>query len=144
MNKKDLSERDICSKFIGPAVAQAGWDPMLQVREEVSFTNGRIIVRGKLVTRGKAKRADYILYYKSNIPIAIIEVKDNNHSVGDGIQQALGYAATLKIPFVFSSNGDGFLFTTVRETVQKKRPTSHWISFRRPRSCGRGTGHGRD
>jgi type I restriction enzyme R subunit len=110
MNKKDLSERDICSKFISPAVAQAGWDPMLQVREEVSFTNGRIIVRGKLVTRGKAKRADYILYYKPNIPIAIIEAKDNNHSVGDGIQQALGYAATLKIPFVFSSNGDGFLF----------------------------------
>ena len=110
MNKKDLSERDICSKFISPAVQQAGWDPMLQIREEVSFTNGRIIVRGKLVTRGKAKRADYILYYKPNIPIAIIEAKDNNHSVGDGIQQALGYASTLNIPFVFSSNGDGFLF----------------------------------
>ena len=110
MNKKDLSERDICSKFISPAVAHAGWDPMLQVREEVSFTNGRIIVRGKLVTRGKAKRADYILYYKPNIPIAIIEAKDNNHSVGDGIQQALGYATSLNIPFVFSSNGDGFLF----------------------------------
>ena len=110
MNKKDLSERDICSKFISPAVAQAGWDPMLQVREEVSFTNGRIIVRGKLVTRGKAKRADYILYCKPNIPIAIIEAKDNNHSVGDGIQQALGYATSLNIPFVFSSNGDGFLF----------------------------------
>jgi type I restriction enzyme R subunit len=110
MNKKDLSERDICSKFISPAVHQAGWDPMAQIREEVSFTNGRIIVRGKLVTRGKAKRADYILYYKPNIPIAIIEAKDNNHSVGDGIQQALGYAATLNIPFVFASNGDGFLF----------------------------------
>ena len=110
MNKKDLSERDICSKFISPAVARVGWDPMLQVREEVSFTNGRIIVRGKLVTRGKAKRADYILYYRPNIPIAIIEAKDNNHSVGDGMQQALGYASTLNIPFVFSSNGDGFLF----------------------------------
>jgi type I restriction enzyme R subunit len=110
MNKKDLSERDICSKFISPAVHQAGWDPMAQIREEVSFTNGRIIVRGKLVTRGKAKRADYILYYKPNIPIAIIEAKDNNHSVGDGIQQALGYATTLNIPFVFASNGDGFLF----------------------------------
>jgi type I restriction enzyme R subunit len=83
---------------------------MLQIREEFSFTKGRIIVRGKLVTRGKAKRADYILYYKPNIPIAIIEAKDNSHSVGDGIQQALGYAATLNIPFVFSSNGDGFLF----------------------------------
>jgi type I restriction enzyme, R subunit len=83
MNKKDLSERDICSKFIGPAVKRAGWDGMMQIREEVAFTKGRIIVRGKLVTRGKAKRADYILYYKPNIPIAIIEAKDNNHSVGD-------------------------------------------------------------
>jgi type I restriction enzyme R subunit len=110
MNKKDLSERDICSKFISPAVKRAGWDGMMQIREEVAFTKGRIIVRGKLVTRGKAKRADYILYYKPNIPIAIIEAKDNNHSVGDGMQQALDYAVTLNIPFVFSSNGDGFVF----------------------------------
>jgi type I restriction enzyme R subunit len=110
MNRKDLSERDVCSKFITPAILLAGWDPMSQIREEVSFTKGRIIVRGKLVSRGKAKRADYILYYKPNIPIAVIEAKDNNHSVGDGIQQALGYAATLEVPFVFSSNGDGFLF----------------------------------
>jgi type I restriction enzyme R subunit len=110
MNNKDLSERDICSKFISPAVQNAGWDPMMQIREEVSFTKGRIIVRGKLVSRGRAKRADFILYYKPNIPIAIIEAKDNSHSVGDGIQQALGYATTLNIPFVFSSNGDGFLF----------------------------------
>ena len=73
VNKKDLSERDICSKFISPAVKRAGWDGMMQIREEVAFTKGRIIVRGKLVTRGKAKRADYILYYKPNIPIAIIE-----------------------------------------------------------------------
>src|SRR5271155_1878309 len=110
MNKKDLSERDICSKFISPAVKRAGWDGMMQIREEVAFTKGRIIVRGKLVTRGKAKRADYILYYKPNIPIAIVEAKDNNHSVGDGMQQALDYATTLDIPFVFSSNGDGFVF----------------------------------
>jgi len=110
MNKKDLSERDICSKFIGPAVKRAGWDGMMQIREEVAFTKGRIIVRGKLVSRGKAKRADYILYFKPNIPIAIIEAKDNSHSVGDGMQQALDYAATLNIPFVFSSNGDGFVF----------------------------------
>jgi len=110
MNKKDLSERDICTKFISPAVKLAGWDEMTQVREEVGFTNGRILVRGKLVTRGKAKRADYILYYKPNIPLAIIEAKDNNHSVGDGMQQALDYATSLNIPFVFSSNGDGFVF----------------------------------
>src|SRR5271167_4670018 len=110
MDKKLLSERDICTKFITPAVKKAGWDEMSQIREEVSFTKGRIIVRGKLVTRGKAKRADYILYYKPNIPIALIEAKDNNHSIGDGMQQALDYAATLNIPFVFSSNGDGFVF----------------------------------
>jgi type I restriction enzyme, R subunit len=110
VDKKQLSERDICTKFITPAVQRAGWDVLSQIREEVSFTKGRIIVRGKLVTRGKAKRADYILHYKSNIPIALIEAKDNNHCVGDGIQQALEYANALNIPYVFSSNGDGFVF----------------------------------
>ncbi|WP_372703097.1 EcoAI/FtnUII family type I restriction enzme subunit R [Bradyrhizobium sp. Bra64] len=110
MDKRILSERDICTKFITPALRQAGWDEMLQIREEVSFTKGRIIVRGKLVTRGKAKRADYILYFKPNIPLALIEAKDNSHSVGDGIQQGLDYAESLDIPFVFSSNGDGFVF----------------------------------
>jgi type I restriction enzyme R subunit len=110
MNKKSLSERDICSKFITPAVQKSGWDVLSQIREEVFFTKGRIIVRGKLVSRGKAKFADYILYYKPNIPIALIEAKDNHHPVGGGMQQALEYAATLDIPFVFSSNGDAFLF----------------------------------
>ncbi len=83
---------------------------MAQIREEVSFTKGRIIVRGKLVSRGKGKRADYILYYKPNIPIALIEAKDNTHAIGDGMQQGLDYAETLHIPFVFSSNGNGFVF----------------------------------
>ncbi len=110
MDKRGLSERDICTKFITPALRQAGWDEMLQIREEVGFTKGRIIVRGKLVTRGQAKRADYVLYYKPNIPLALIEAKDNSHSVGDGMQQALDYATTLDIPFAFSSNGDGFVF----------------------------------
>ena len=110
MDKRTLTERDICTKFILPALKRAGWDEMLQIREEVFFTKGRIIVRGKLVSRGKAKKADYVLYFKPNIPIAIIEAKDNNHSVGDGMQQALDYATTLDIPFVFSSNGDGFVF----------------------------------
>ena len=110
MDKRSLSERDICTKFITPALRQAGWDELLQIREEVGFTKGRIIVRGKLVTRGRAKRADYVLYYKPNVPLALIEAKDNSHSVGDGLQQALDYAATLDIPYVFSSNGDGFVF----------------------------------
>jgi type I restriction enzyme, R subunit len=110
MDKQTLSERDICTKFITPALRKAGWDEILQIREEVSFTKGRIIVRGKLVSRGRAKRADYILYFKPNIPMALIEAKDNSHAIGDGMQQALDYATTLEIPFVFSSNGDGFVF----------------------------------
>ena len=110
MDKKSLSERDICTKFITPALENAGWDKLLQIREEVSFTDGKIYVRGRLTARGAQKRADYILYFKPNIPVAIIEAKDNNHSVRAGIQQALNYAEILDIPCVFSSNGDGFLF----------------------------------
>ena len=109
MDKKSLSERDICTKFITPALRKAGWDELLQIREEVSFTKGRIIVRGTLVSRGKGQRADYLLSVKPNIPIALIEAKDNTHAIGDGMQQGLEYAETLGIPFVFSSNGDGFL-----------------------------------
>lgn len=110
MNKKELSERDICTKFITPALEQAGWDIATQVREEFPLTKGRIIVRGKLHTRAQNKRADYVLFHKPNMPIAVIEAKDNKHSLGDGMQQGLGYADMLQVPFVFSSNGDGFLF----------------------------------
>ena len=109
VNKKDLSERDICSKYITPSLINAGWNLERQIREEVTFTDGRIIVRKKLVTRGERKRADYILYYKPNLPLAIIEAKDNKHPVGAGMQQALNYAEILDIPFVYSSNGDAFL-----------------------------------
>jgi len=107
-NKKELSERDICTKYIQPALEKAGWNPLTQIREEVTFTDGRIYVKGNLTSRGKRKRADYILYHKPNIPIAIIEAKDNKHSVKAGIQQGLGYAEILDIPSVYSSNGDGF------------------------------------
>lgn len=107
-SKKELSERDICTKYIQPALEKSGWDRLTQIREEVSFTDGRIYVKGNLTSRGKGKRADYILYYKPNIPIAIIEAKDNKQTVKAGIQQALDYANILDIPSVFSSNGDGF------------------------------------
>src|SRR6202521_5025886 len=140
MNKKALSERDICTKFITPALRKAGWDEMSQIREEVGFTKGRIIVRGKLVTRGKAKRADYVLHFKPNIPLALIEAKDNTHSVGDGMQQGLEYAATLNIPFVFSSNGDGFVFHDRSGTSAEKEanlaldafpsPSDLWAKYR--------------
>ncbi len=110
MNKKDLSESDIKAKFITPAILKAGWDEITQIGREIFFTDGRIYVKGKLTARGKRKFADYILYYKPNVPVAIIEAKDNKHSISSGIQQALGYANTLDIPCVFSSNGDGFHF----------------------------------
>jgi len=81
MDKKSLTERDICTKYITPAIEKSGWNKHTQVFEEVSFTDGKIYVRGKLTARGERKRADYILYYKPNIPIAVIEAKDNKHSV---------------------------------------------------------------
>ena len=108
--KKQFSERDICTKYITPALERAGWDIATQIREEFALTNGRVLVRGQLHTRAKNKRADYVLFYKPNIPIAVIEAKDNNHSLGDGMQQGLGYGEMLEVPFIFSSNGDGFLF----------------------------------
>jgi type I restriction enzyme R subunit len=112
MNKKALTETDIRTKFITPALVAptgAGWDLMTQIREEAYFTKGRVIVRGKLVSRGEAKKADYILSYKLNLPLAVIEAKDNTHTVGAGMQQALDYAETLDVPFAYSSNGDAFL-----------------------------------
>lgn len=110
IDKKQLSEADSEEKFITPAIRRAGWDEDTQLRREIYFTKGQIHVRGKMAVRGKAKFADYILYYKPNIPLAIVEAKDNRHTVGDGMGQALEYAEILNIPFVFSSNGDGFIF----------------------------------
>jgi type I restriction enzyme R subunit len=130
MSKKNLSERDICTKFITPALQKAGWDLHKQILEEVFFTDGKIYVRGKLTARGERKRADYILYYQDN-PIAVIEAKDNKHSVRAGIQQALGYAITLDIPCVFSSNGDGFLFhdrTATDATIETELPIDEFPS----------------
>ncbi|PEV51782.1 EcoAI/FtnUII family type I restriction enzme subunit R [Bacillus thuringiensis] len=108
--KKGYTERDICTKFITPSLVNVGWDLHKQIREEVFFTAGRIVVQGKKHTRKKAKRADYILSYKTNLPLAVVEAKDDTHSIGSGMQQALEYAEILDIPFVFSSNGKGFLF----------------------------------
>jgi type I restriction enzyme R subunit len=109
MLKSKLSEQDICSKYILPAVINSGWDLHKQIREQFTFTSGRIIVRGKTIARGEKKRVDFILYQKNNFPLAIIEAKDNKHSLGAGMQQSLEYAEALDIPFVYSSNGDGFL-----------------------------------
>ena len=112
MNKKALTEADIRTKFITPAlVGENGekWNQMDQIREEAYFTRARVIARGKTVKRGEAKKADYILSYKPNIPLAVVEAKNNHHSVGAGMQQALEYAEILDVPFAYSSNGDAFL-----------------------------------
>ena len=109
MKKHEMTEEDIKLQFITPAIEGAGWDRQKQIRMEYNFTDGRVIVRGNVTARGKRKRTDYLLYYKPNIPLAIVEAKDNRHSVGAGMQQAIEYAEVLDIPFVYSSNGDGFL-----------------------------------
>jgi type I restriction enzyme, R subunit len=132
VNKRDLSEADICAKFITPAVTASGWIEHAQIQREVHFTKGQIHVRGKMVTRGKSKFADYVLYYKPNIPIAIIEAKDNNHAIGEGMQQALEYGEILNIPFVFSSNGDGFVFHDRTVTLEEMESTLALEAFPRP------------
>lgn len=109
MSKKQLSEQDICMRYITPALESAGWDKMKQIRTEFSFTDGPVIVRKNVTTRGKRKRADYLLSYKANIPLAVVEAKDNNHNLGDGMQQAMEYALLMKAPFAYSSNGDAFI-----------------------------------
>ena len=109
MTKHEMTEEDIKLQYITPAIERAGWNKLKQIKMEYNFTDGRVIVRGNVTARGKKKRTDYLLYYKPNIPLAIIEAKDNKHSVGAGMQQAIEYAEVLDIPFVSSSNGDGFL-----------------------------------
>src|ERR1017187_4006915 len=143
MNKKALTEADIRTKFITPALVGPNgtkWNVMSQIREEAYFTKGRVIVRGKTVQRGEPKKADYLLLYKPNIPIAIVEAKDNNHSVGAGMQQALDYAEILDVPFAYSSNGDAFLEhdrtitsgTVTREIPLDQFPTPEelWTRYR--------------
>lgn len=117
-NKKELSERDICSKFITPAIKRANWEER-QIREEVNLTKGRIIVKGSVASRGKPKRADYILSYKPNLPLAVVEAKRNIYTVGEGMQQSLMYAEMLDIPFALSSNGDAFLLHDRTGTLGK-------------------------
>ncbi|MEA3547896.1 MAG: DEAD/DEAH box helicase family protein, partial [Thermodesulfobacteriota bacterium] len=109
-NKKELSEVDICDLFITPAIKDGGWDQLTQIRREVTLTPGPVIVRGNMSARNKKKKkfADYVLSWKPGVPLAIVEAKDNNHSVSHGMQQALGYAKILDVPSALSSNGDGF------------------------------------
>lgn len=108
MGKSHLSEEDIKLRYITPAIQNAGWDNK-QIRMEYAFTAGRIILRGNITARGKKKSADYLLSYKNNFPLAIVEAKDNTQPVGAGLQQAIDYAKALDVPYVYASNGDGFV-----------------------------------
>jgi type I restriction enzyme R subunit len=138
MIKKDLSERDICTKFITPAIQAAGWSQS-SFREEVPLTNGRVIVRGQIATRienrsapGGPKRADYVLYGLPNLPLAVLEAKRNIYEVGHGMQQALAYAEMLDAPFAISSNGDGFLLhdrTGITQPTVREMHLDHFPSY---------------
>jgi type I restriction enzyme R subunit len=110
MDKKSLSEKDIISKYIMPAIIKSGWDNTLQIREDVKLRDGKVIVRGNIGMRKTVKFADIVLYHKPSMPLAVIEAKSNKHEIGKGIQQGLDYARLLDVPFVFASNGDGFIF----------------------------------
>ena len=132
MDKLKLSERDICTKFITPAILEAGWT-QTQFREEVNLTDGRVMVRGRLASRvknpevkGGPKRADYVLYAKPNVPIAVVEAKQAKFSIGHGMQQALTYAEMLDAPFAISSNGNGLL---LHDRTGITQPTEREISL---------------
>lgn len=138
-----LSEQDICTQRITPALVDAGWDLNLQVRQEVSVTKGRIIVRGKLVSRGRGKRADYILYIKPNIPLAVIEAKDASHAMGDGIQQALDYAETLGTPSPSPPTARASSSTTGPSPKGHGKPRSRPMPSRAPPNSGTATVSGK-
>ena len=137
LKKSQMTEEDIKLQFITPAIEAAGWDRQKQIRMEYSFTDGRVIVRGNITARGKRKRTDYLLYYKPNLPLAIVEAKDNHHSIGAGMQQGIEYAECLDVPFVYSSNGDGFLEHDMKNGTEREikleefpSPEELWARFK--------------
>ncbi|GAK84524.1 type I restriction-modification system restriction subunit R [Vibrio ponticus] len=109
-SKSQLSEADIISKYILPAIKSNGWDDMTQIRQEIKLRDGKVVVRGQIAARKKVKSADIVLYHKPSMPLAVVEAKANKHEIGKGMQQGLDYAELLDVPFVFASNGDGFIF----------------------------------
>lgn len=110
LNLSNLTEADIITKCVMPAILNAGWDNTTQIRQEVKLRDGKVIVRGKIAARRTVKSADIVLYHKPGIPLAVIEAKANKHEIGKGMQQGIEYARLLDVPFVFATNGDGFIF----------------------------------
>ena len=120
IDKSKLTETDIITKFILPAVKDVGWDDMTQIRQEVKLRDGKVVVRGQAAARKKVKSADIVLYHKPSMPLAVIEAKANKHEIGKGMQQGLDYARLLEVPFIFASNGDGFIFHDKTGTFNKE------------------------
>ena len=128
LNKKQMTEEDIKLNYITPAINASGWKNGINITMETKITDGKINIKGNMAYREKAKKADYLLYLNKYNPIAVVEAKDNNHSVSYGLQQAITYARMLDLPFAYSSNGDGFcehdfLTGAERELKMEEFPT---------------------
>ena len=128
LDKKQMTEEDIKPKFITPAINASGWKNGINITMETKITDGKINIKGNMAYREKAKKADYLLYLNKYHPIAVVEAKDNNHSISHGLQQAMTYAEMLDLPFAYSSNGDGFfehdfLTGAERELKMEEFPT---------------------
>lgn len=138
LNLSTLTEADIITKRVMPAILDAGWNDTTQIRQEVKLRDGKVIVRGKVAARRTVKSADIVLYYKPGIPLAVIEAKANKHEIGKGMQQGIEYARLLDVPFVFATNGDGFIFrdATVAdgELMENRLPSANFLH---PRNCGK-------
>ena len=142
IDKSRLTESDIISKFILPAIKEADWDDMIQIRQEVKLRDGKVVVRGQAAARKKVKSADIVLYHKPGLPLAVVEAKANKHEIGKGMQQALDYARLLDVPFAFASNGDGFVFHD-KTNLPPWKPKSGLKTFRHRRNSGRSSATGR-
>ena len=145
LDKKEMSEEDIKLNFITPTLIDKGWKDKITMETKVQFTDGKINISGNLIARETPKKADYILYISSHNPIAIVEAKDNKHTISYGLQQAMDYAAILDLPYAYSSNGDGFmehdfLNGTERQITMSEFPTYEELVTRYKRDSNKGEG----
>ena len=129
LSKKQMTEEDIKLNYITPALLGKGWQNKITMETKVQFTDGKINLRGNLVSREAPKKADYVLYINSNNPIAIVEAKDNNHTVSYGLQQAMTYAQMLDVPFAYSSNGDGFMEHDFLTGLEQQIPMDQFPTY---------------
>jgi len=142
LNLSTLTEADIITKRVIPAILDAGWNDTTQIRQEVKLRDGKVIVRGKVAARRTVKSADIVLYHKLNMPLAVIEAKANKHEIGKGMQQALGYAHLLDVPFAFASNGDG-LSSTIKPQLVRLSVRLLSTNSQRLTNCGRNIASGK-